>query len=245
MKIYFSNYRNHWISPYTMLDYAFFWTEWSKCSRWTLEQSLEDSRRVTNGEKSLFVERPEWCEKWSDRLEPISRAIQWVLDRVHPEIRYVKIDRWDTWSMDHTLGRIALPMLKQLQATKHGSPLVDDEDVPEHLRSTAAPAKENEWDIDDNHHKRWDWVMSEMIFAFERRLDDSWEDAFRSGEHDIVWTPVDRDGNEVPKGDHKFYRMDRGPNDTYECNYDAIKLVEERIQNGFRLFGKYYQGLWD
>lgn len=245
MKIYFSNYRNHWISPYTMLDYAFFWTEWSKCSRWTLEQSLEDSRRVTNGEKSLFVERPEWCEKWSDRLEPISRAIQWVLDRVHPEIRYVKIDRWDTWSMDHTLGRIALPMLKQLQATKHGSPLVDDEDVPEHLRSTAAPAKENEWDIDDNHHKRWDWVMSEMIFAFERRLDDSWQDNFRSGEHDIVWTPVDRDGNEVPKGDHKFYRMDRGPNDTYECNYDAIKLVEERIQNGFRLFGKYYQGLWD
>jgi hypothetical protein len=136
-------------------------------------------------------------------------------------------------------------MLRQLQATKHGSPLVDDEDVPEHLRSTAAPAKENEWDTDDNHHKRWDWVMSEMIFAFERKLDDSWQDNFRSGKIDMVWVPIDRDGNEVPKGEHTHYRMDRGPNDTYECNYDAMKLVEDRIQNGFRLFGKYYQALWD
>ena len=60
MKIYISGYRDHWISPYTMLDYVFFWTDWSKCSRWTVEQSLEDHRR----EKSLFVERPDWCEKW-------------------------------------------------------------------------------------------------------------------------------------------------------------------------------------
>jgi hypothetical protein len=53
--------------------------------------------------------------------------------------------------MDHTLSHIVLPMLKQLKKDKHGSPLVDDEDVPEELRSTSAPAKENDWDIDDNH----------------------------------------------------------------------------------------------
>ena len=245
MKIYFSKYRNHWISPYTMLDYMFFWTEWSKCSRWKLSRTLEDEAATLKGEKSRYVERPEWTEKWSDRLVPLSRAIQWVLDRVHPEIRYVKIDGWDTWSMDHTLTPIILPMLRQLQATKHGSPLVDDEDVPDHLRSTAAPAKENDWDIDDNHHKRWDWVMDEMIFAFEHKLDDSWQDAYRSGDIDIKWVPVDADGNEVPKGEHKYYQMDRGPKDTYQCDYDGIRKVEERIQNGFRLFGKYYQALWD
>lgn len=237
MKVYISKYRDHWISPYTMLDYVFFWTDWSKCSRDRRIRSLEEERN--------YVEHPEWVDRWADRLTPISRAIQWVGERIYPRIEYVKIDSWDTWSMDHTLGQIALPMLRQLQATKHGSPLVDDEDVPENLRSTAAPPKENEWDTDDNHHKRWDWVISEMIFAFERRLDDSWQDNFRSGEHDILWVPVDADGNEVAKGKHKYYRMDRGPNDTYECNYDAIKLVEERIQNGFRLFGKYYQALWD
>lgn len=245
MKVYIAKYRDHWISPYTILDYMFFWTDWSKCSRWTTEQSLEDSNRVMRGEKSQFVEHPDWVERWTDRLTPVSVAIQKVLDFVHPEIRYVKIDRWDTWSMDHTLGYIALPMLRQLQATKHGSPMVDDEDVPEHLRSTAAPAKENDWDIDDNHHKRWDWVMGEMIFAFEHRLDDSWQDAYRSGEIDMLWIPVDKDGNEVPKGEHKFYQMKDGPKSTYKCDYDGIKKVEDRIQNGFRLFGKYYQALWD
>ena len=245
MKVYIGSYRDHWISPYTMLDYVFFWTDWSKCARWKLQQTLEEEARVVRGEKKQYVERPEWTEKWSDRLEPVSRAIQWVLDRVHPPINYVKIDRWDTWSMDHTLGHVVLPMLKQLQATKHGSPFVDDEDVPDHLKSTAAPAKENEWDTDDNHFKRWDWALEEMIFAFEHKLDDSWQDAFRSGEHDLVWTPIDRAGNEVPKGEHTHYRMDHGPKDTYQCDYEGMKKVEDRIQNGFRLFGKYYQALWD
>ena len=246
MKIYLSKPRYHWISPYTMLDYAFFWTDWSRCSRnKSLQRTIDDLDTVKAGGKSSYVERPEWCDRWSDRLEPISKAIMWVLDRVHPEIKIIKIDRWDTWSMDHTLSPIILPMLKQLKEAKHGAPFVDDEDVPEHLRSTAAPAKENEWDTDENHFKRWDWAMDEMIFAFECKVDDSWEEPFRSGEHDIKWIPVDADGNEVPKGEHKFYQMGKGPKDTYKCDYDAMKIVEARIQNGFRLFGKYYQALWD
>lgn len=219
MKVYFSNYRGHWISPYTILEKIFFWRE------------IEYDEPI--------------IEKWSDRLLPLCQSWQKLLDFVHPKINYVKIDRFDTWNMDHTLAQIALPMLKQLQATKHGSPLVDDEDVPDHLKSTAAPSKENEWDTDANHFNRWDWVMGEMIFAFECKVDDSWEDAFRSGEHDIVWVPVDADGNEVPKGEHKYFQMDRGPKDTYKCDYEGMKVVQKRIDNGFRLFGKYYQALWD
>ena len=242
MKVYISGYRDHWISPYTMLDYAFFWTDWSKCSRdKTVIRSLAEER------EHKYVEHPEWVEKWSDRLTPISRAIQWVWDRVHPPIKYVKIDRYDTWSMDHTLADIVLPMLKQLKEKQHGAGFVDDADVPEGLglRSTEATPKENEWDTDSNHFARWEWVMNEMIFAFECKVDDSWEDAFREGEHDMLWVPVDIHGNEVPKGEHKHYRMDRGPKDTYKCDYDGMKIVEDRIQNGFRLFGRYYQNLWD
>ena len=246
MRVYINKYKDHWISPYTMIDLVFFWKDWSKCGRkWTLTDTLEDEAETLQGGKSRYVERPDWTEQWADRLMPISQAIQWVWDRVDRKIDYVKIDRWDTWSMDHTLGKIALPMLKQLKATKHGAPFVDDEDVPEELRSTSAPPKENEYDTDGNHFRRWDWVMDEMIFAFEHKLDDSWQDAYRSGEHDITWIPVDAEGNEVPKGEHKYYQMGRGPNDTYKCDYDGIREVEKRIQNGFRLFGKYYQGLWD
>jgi hypothetical protein len=216
----------------------FFWTDWSKCAREkTVIRSLDEELK--------YIERPDWCEKWADRLTPISRIILRVLNFIHPEIKYVKIDKWDTWSMDHTLADIILPMLKQLKATQHGSPFVDDEDVPTELKSWACWPKESEWDTDDNHHKRWVYVLDEMIFAFEHKVDDSWQDEYRSGEHDILWVPVDKDGNEVPKSDHKYYKMDRGPNDTYECDYDGIKKVEEKMANGFRLFGKYYQGLWD
>ena len=233
MKVYLSKPRSHWISPYTMLDYAFFWTAWSRCSRDRRIRNLEDERD--------YVEHPAWVERWSNRLDPISRAIQWILDRVHPAITYVKIDRWDTWSMDYTLSPIILPMLKQLKENQHGAGFVDDEDVPEELKSTSAPAKENEWDTDANHFRRWDYVLDEMIFAFEHKADDSWEDAFRSGEHDLIHVPCEWD----EAGRPTMYQMKEGPNNTYKCDYEGMQVVEARIQNGFRLFGKYFQALWD
>jgi hypothetical protein len=237
MKVYISGYRDHWISPYTILDYMFWWTDWSRSSRRKGYVEIENDVD--------YVEHPEWVERWSDRLLPVSNAIKWFLDLVHPRVNYVKIDRYDTWSMDQTLSPIILPMLRQLRESKHGAPMVDDEDVPQELKSTSAPAKENEWDTDENHFKRWDWVMDEMIFAFEHKVDDTWQDAFRKGEIDMLWVPVDAAGNEVPRGEHKYFRMKDGPNHTYQCDYDGMRLVEDRMQNGFRLFGKYYQALWD
>ena len=241
MKVWISNYRSHWFSPYTWLDHLFWWKPWSRCSRWRLAETLADQAR----EKSEWVDRPDWCDKWADRLMPISRAIQWVLDRVRPRIEYVRIDRWDTWSMDSTLALIVLPMLRQLKEDKHGAPNVEDEDVPEHLRSTAAAPKENEWDTDSNHFDRWDWVLDEMIFAFEMKRRDDWASDFHSGEIDIQWIPVDRDNNPVDKKDARYYRMERGPRDTRVYDWEGMKRVQDRMTNGFRLFGKYYEALWD
>ncbi len=84
----------------------------------------------------------------------------------------IRIDPWDTWSMDHTLADIILPMLKQLRKTQHGAPCTDDEDVPEHLRSTNAKPKKNSWDVDEFHFKRWDWIMKEMIWTFNEHAKD-------------------------------------------------------------------------
>ena len=53
MKVYINKYKDHWISPYTMLDYLFFWKDWSKCSRkWKLKDTLADEERKIKGEKS-------------------------------------------------------------------------------------------------------------------------------------------------------------------------------------------------
>jgi hypothetical protein len=223
MKIYINNYRSHWISPYTILEKVCFWEK----------------------DKDVFYnheEKPDApYEKWVNRLDVICKALNKFLDFIHPKIDYVKIDYWDTWSMDHTLGQIALPMLKQLKEKKHGAPLVDDEDVPEELKSTSAPPKENEWDIDGNHFKRWEWVMDEMIFAFEHHIDREWEDAYHKGKFNMKSKACKWDEN----GKATLYEMVEDEGHTYEIDFEGLKVVQERITNGFRLFGKYYQALWD
>jgi len=128
--------------------------------------------------------------------------------------------------MDHTLAHIVLPMLIQLKATKHGAPWVDDEDVPEELRSTSAPPKENEYDKDDFHFKRWDWVLDEMIWAFEQKCRDHWED-------DYYGDYVEDQKNGSMVGSFKW------------IDHEGLKTHQERMTNGFKLFGKYYENLWD
>jgi hypothetical protein len=170
---------------------------------------------------------------WKDRAwEKVEDVLQWlynktinvILDKHSDQKISIRIDKYDTWSMDHTLAPIILPMLKQLKETKHGSPFVDDFDVPKELRSTSAPPKENDYDIDDNHHKRWEWVLDEMIWAFGQKTRDGWEGDYCKFEDDpttifgvkLVWE--DREGS---------------------------KAHQKRMTNGFKLFGKYYEALWD
>ena len=202
MKVYLSKYRYHWISPYTVLEKIFFW------------------REIDYNEPII--------DKWSDRLTPICQGIQKVLDFIHPKINYVKIDQWDTWSIDYTLSLIIVPMIKQLKETKHGAPFVDDEDVPEELKSTSAPPKEDDYDTDENHFKRWDWVLDEMIWAFEQKLNYNSEDKFF--DH-AEWDEKEKD---FGKNFHKI-----------KIDQVGLKVHEDRKANGFRLFGKYYSSLWD
>jgi hypothetical protein len=186
-------------------------------------------------------------EQLEDAVQSVYNVFNWIwFDRRTQKVE-VRIDRQDTWSMDHTLAHIILPMLRQLKDNKHGAPWVAVEDVPKELRPSKQEvlAYNKDGTTDDKFFERWDWVMDEMIFAFESKVDDSWEEQFESGESDIVWTPVDEHGNEVAKEDSKYVRMDRGPNDTKEYDWEGRKKYQERISNGFRLFGKYYENLWD
>jgi hypothetical protein len=46
-------------------------------------------------------------------------------------------------------------------------------------------------------------------------------------------------------GKATLYEMVEDEGHTYEIDFEGLKVVQERITNGFRLFGKYYQALWD
>ena len=204
MKIYTSKYRNHWVSPYRIAEKIFFWRE-------------------------IDYDEP-IVKKINIVLSPICTAWQSFLDFVHPRIQYVKIDYWDTWSMDHTLADVVLPMLKQLKESKHGAPMTDDEDVPDNLKSTSAEPKENEWDTDSLHFERWDWILDEMIWAFEQKtIDDDESKFFDHSENEPGAFPWDKDGNYVSKT---------------KVDWDGLKSHQARKTNGYRLFGKYYEGLW-
>ena len=141
----------------------------------------------------------------------------------------VKIDPWDTWSMDHTLAYIIHPMLVQLHETNNGAPMTDDEDVPEKLRSTSAPPKKNEWDVDKNYFKRWNWIMQEMIWAFnEIKLD-------RDPQFWIQKPKYKRKKIDKEQTEDRFTFRDE---EKYRAYYT-------RRKNALRLFGKYYENLWD
>ena len=154
----------------------------------------------------------------------------------------VRIDRYDTWSMEQTLAIIILPMLIQLRGSKSGSPFVDDEDVPIELRSTSARPKFRDWDLDSNHFARWDWALDEMIYAFEKASDPSWEEVFYSGDIDLSWIATNPDETDKNKRLHESIER---PNHTFKTDIEGIKKVRDRMQNGFLLFGKYYGNLWD
>jgi len=214
MKIWTSKYRNHWVSPYRILTKICFWEK--------------DEDRIYN----LKDDPANPYEPWVKLLEPMCILIQYILDLVHPRIEYVKLDPWDTWSFDHTLADIILPGLKQLKENKHGAPWTDDEDVPEYLRSTMAQPKEYEWDTDSLHFQRWDWILSEMIWAFEQKVDDEADSKF----FDHSECPTDTNA-----------QLEDLTNGASKVKYDEAghKVWLERKRNGFRLFGKYFEALWD
>lgn len=173
-------------------------------------------------------------DKWQDLLNAtFNKYFQWRGRKID-----VHVDRYDVWSADHTLAYIIHPTLIKLRQKLHGSPLIDDEDVPEELRSTAAPVKENEYDIDANHFKRWEWALDEMIWSFSQILDDNADDQFHTGNFDVKWEKTEIDGKKV-------HEMVTGPDDTHKFDKEGYDNWNNRISNGLKLFGKYYRGLWD
>lgn len=184
-------------------------------------------------------------EKFLDKLEDALNTVYYytvnqIFKRMKRKIK-VKIHDYDVWGLDNTLAHIIHPALVLLKEQKHGAPHVDDEDVPEELRSTSAPPLTQEekdcGHTDDLWFKRWDWVMDEMIYAFACELDEDWEDQFTSGTMDMRWKKCE--------DNPKFSTMYYGPNHTYEVDDESRKKAWDRRKNGLRLFAKYYHSLWD
>lgn len=193
MKVKIGKYRNQWTSQvhhdYMNKKYDYRWEE-------------------NNTRFELLLQKLEDTLQWI-----YDRSINLVVESLSIQKKKIRIDRWDTWSMDHTLAPIILPMLVQLKENKHGAPNVDPKDVPKELRPTAKWKKAYEGDgtTDPKFFERWDWIMDEMIWTFGQKCRDDWME------------------------DYDYNKWDS----------EGARLHQERMTNGFRLFGKYFECLWD
>ena len=201
----------------------------------------------------------EWKDsntKFEKCLEKCEDAIQWIYNHsINQLLKHrkrkisVRIDREDTWSMDHTLAYIILPMLKQLKGNKHGSPYIEPEDVPEHMRLTereTAVFDHGSYDktlnatdeeieaASEKFHAQWIWVLDQMIWSFEQEIDEE-------NDHKNYYDPYEP--GEIVEGDSLFSKEERLK--TGKFNPEKCKAFNQRKQLGFTLFGKYYQALWD
>lgn len=228
MDVFIGNYTNRWVSRvydnYMYKKYG----------------SIDWPSRKTHTRYEDFL------YKLEDALQSFyNYTINRVLDRKKRFIK-VKVHEYDTWSADNTLAHVILPVLKQFKEKKNSSAPVDNEDVPKELRTSKKQKEAFNKDgaIDENYYKRWGYVLDKMIWSFERVIDDSWEEQFHTGKHDIVFVPLDKEGNEVSKEEAIFYRFDKGPNDTSHFDAEGYKKYNEEIDKGLQLFGKYYRHLW-
>ena len=76
----------------------------------------------------------------------------------------VQIDKWDTWSLDHTLALIIHPALVQIKEQNTGHPC------------GIAPASEPPTDETPcgncGCEKEWNGILDKMIWSFKQVLDD-------------------------------------------------------------------------
>jgi|DEB0MinimDraft_10_1074344.scaffolds.fasta_scaffold10312_3 hypothetical protein len=83
--------------------------------------------------------------------------------------------------------------------------------------------------------EQWDEILDKMIWSFEQKLID-WEQQYVLQEGEIDWDAgeVDSEGNKTLVWS-KEHIIDR----------DARNAHQARMDEGFALFGKHYESLWD
>ena len=219
MKVVIGPYRD-WIGPYQIAEMLCWWAP---------------KRRQAD---DIVPRKPDWVHDFGTWLSEdrhgndswLLKLCQWIESKKRRQV-YVRIDKYDSWSADHTIALIAVPLLRQLQATKHGAPFVDDADVPEGLglRSYETDKlKASEYDTDANHFKRWDWVLAEIIWALEQKTLDTAESDF--------YSKLD------PQLKTKDFNAEM---DNIVVDYIGLQEWQKRKDRGYQLFGKYFENLWD
>lgn len=160
----------------------------------------------------------------------------------------VQIDKFDTWSLDHTLAHIIYPALLQLKATKHGIPsdfaMTGGEDYLD--QESFDFYKETHDECFEIRCEQWNDVLDKMIWSFGQLIVEDYSDKYHHGNAEYDWKKTDTmyPNPITGKLEATYQMVDKNP-DEHWVDHEGLKIHEERIQEGLELFGKYYRNLWD
>jgi hypothetical protein len=217
MKLYIGPYKNP-ITPYGIAKSICFWESSGITDEDTTADKLGEWLAISkDGGDSRLTK---FCQ-WYNRKFMFDRKVK------------IKVHNYDSWNADQTMAMMIVPILKEIQDSKQGFSSVDDEDVPDVLRSDKAPPL-TEDQINCDHYDelapaRWDWILSEMIWTFEQHANEDWEEQYYSGTSDLQFVG----GTLV-----------NGPNHTFKVDEEGRRKHVDRMLRGRMLFAKYYGGLW-
>lgn len=160
----------------------------------------------------------------------------------------IRIDKFDTWNVDHTLAMIILPLLLQLKTTKMGVPAEfgDVTGADYDMQDSFDFVKEDHnWAFDEKC-KEWEIILDKMIWSFLQIATDDWEEKYQYGKAEYDWIKSDEKWSNPLNGklEETFTMVDKNPDDHW-TDFAGMRLHQERIQEGLDLFGKYYTNLWD
>jgi hypothetical protein len=160
----------------------------------------------------------------------ITKTCNWIESKKKRKLK-IHIDKYDVWGMDHTLALIILPMLQKLKTQKQGFGFIDDKDVPKDLRSTARGGRKglkHASDWDNYAEARYSWFLDELIWTFTQLADEEDGEAqFYDHSESLGITDINESIRKL--------KVDR----------TGLEEHHKRINNGLRLFGKYFRTLWD
>jgi hypothetical protein len=160
----------------------------------------------------------------------------------------VQIDKWDTYSLDHSIALIILPALIQLKQTKHGVPNQFVSRVGGDMDSNYCFdfIKEDENQVFDQGCAKWEETLDKMIWSFQQLVMDDYSNKYHHGEMKVGWKPSGfKFTNPLTGKDEETFEMvDENPGEHW-YDFDGHMLHEERIQEGIDLFAKHFRDLWD
>lgn len=192
---------------------------------------------------------------------PVEHIARWGRNIKHAcqRIRYGYCER-DVWSIDWWFLSVVPNMLEELRETAHGYP-GDPGGLSHALTGTGAPEE-----IDEAGMKKWEDILSEMIFLFREAHEETctrknshqaeYERAYAEFEKkygmfgEKLMTEADK-AEEKEKGLHRMYMLSDAPEYTEiaELHFAEEREIDryrsECKDKGLDLFKKWFWNLWD